>query len=100
MQITEDAPIDVATFRSPIDGALVVQIDTNAETGRVRVNLNEAPVYDGDPDSDENAVALLVNIASLVIETNDGIKYPTNAEGDAVLRERLYRILRSNSYLK
>lgn len=33
------------------DGALVVQVDTGADTGRVRVNVNDAPVWDADPET-------------------------------------------------
>lgn len=33
------------------DGAIVVQVDGTAP--RVRVNLNEAAIYDGNPDADE-----------------------------------------------
>lgn len=32
--------------------AIVVQIDTGAATGRIRVNLNDAPIWDGNPDTD------------------------------------------------
>lgn len=33
------------------DGAIVVQVDGTAP--RVRVNLNDAAIYDGNPDTDE-----------------------------------------------
>lgn len=32
--------------------AIVVQIDTGDRTGRLRVNLNDAPVWDGNPLTD------------------------------------------------
>lgn len=35
------------------DGALVVQILTHEDTGRVRVWLNDAALYEGDPERDE-----------------------------------------------
>jgi hypothetical protein len=35
------------------DGVTVVQIDTPADAGRVRINLNDGPIYDGDPDTDD-----------------------------------------------
>lgn len=38
--------------------AIVVQIDTGEKTGRIRVNLNEAPVWDGDPSTDEQPGSL------------------------------------------
>lgn len=34
--------------------AIVVQIDTGKATGRVRVNLNDAPIWDGSPDTDSS----------------------------------------------
>lgn len=53
MKIREDAPIEVHVYRSPIDGALVVQIDTTEDTGRVRVNINDGRLWDGDPETEE-----------------------------------------------
>lgn len=38
--------------------AVVVQIDTGERTGRIRVNLNEAPIWDGDPSTDEQPGSL------------------------------------------
>ncbi len=37
------------------DQVPVFQIDTSEGGGRVRINLNDAPVYDGDPDVDDSA---------------------------------------------
>lgn len=34
------------------DGEMVVNVETQAGTGRVRVNLNEAVLFDGDPERD------------------------------------------------
>jgi hypothetical protein len=51
MKITEEAPIEVTVYRSKLDGALVVEIDTTDETGDVRINLNDAAIWEGDPDS-------------------------------------------------
>ncbi|WP_156250935.1 hypothetical protein [Pseudactinotalea terrae] len=47
------------------DGVPVFQIDSNA-TGRIRVNLNDAPVWDGDPETDESASAKLEKIEELL----------------------------------
>lgn len=33
--------------------AIVVQIDTGDATGRIRVNLNDAPIWDGDTLTDD-----------------------------------------------
>lgn len=47
------AQILVAAWRGT-DGVPVVQIDTagTPNTGRLRINLNDAPVWDGDPDGE------------------------------------------------
>lgn len=60
--ITEEAPIDVSVFRSPNDGALVVQIDTESDGDRVRVNLNEGVLWDGDPEVDVSNADVLEKI--------------------------------------
>ncbi|WP_433635461.1 hypothetical protein [Nocardia sp. CA-120079] len=44
---------------SETDGALCIQIDTTDTTGRVRINVNDAAVYDGivfdaDPDRSDH----------------------------------------------
>ena len=33
------------------DGVPVIQVDTLEDTGRVRVNVNDAPVFDADPET-------------------------------------------------
>lgn len=51
-------PVDV--FRA--DGnALVVQLETDATPGRIRLNLNDSAVYDGDPEHDEPAVLITLS---------------------------------------
>jgi hypothetical protein len=42
--------IGLAVFRG-YDGAIVVQIDTAEGTGHLRVNVNDAPVFDQDPEA-------------------------------------------------
>lgn len=49
----EDGGVAVCEFASLLDDAHVVQIDTTATTGRVRVFINDGAVYDGDPETDE-----------------------------------------------
>lgn len=49
----DDGEISVCEFASLLDDAHVVQIDTAATTGRVRVFINDGAVYDGDPETDE-----------------------------------------------
>lgn len=49
----------VSSFLSDDDGAYVIQVDTNPDVKqRVRVYLNEATLYDGDPETDEPPGAL------------------------------------------
>lgn len=45
----EHSSVEVAVFDADIDDAVVVQIDTNASR-RYRINLNDAPVWDGNPE--------------------------------------------------
>ena len=49
----QDGGVAVCEFASLLDDAHVVQIDTAASTGRVRVFINDGAVYDGDPQTDE-----------------------------------------------
>lgn len=44
--------IEVQTWTSEIDGVPVVQIDTD-DVGRMRVYINDGPIYDQDPNKDE-----------------------------------------------
>lgn len=46
------SPVEVDTGISEIDGATIVQIDTAANTGRIRVFINDGTIYDGDPEID------------------------------------------------
>ncbi|WP_308160194.1 hypothetical protein [Mycolicibacterium goodii] len=48
-----DAPVAMCGWVSELDGARVVQIDTFEGAGRVRVMINDGPVYDGDPETDQ-----------------------------------------------
>lgn len=50
MIIQETVPLEVDVHRSPDDGVLVVQIDTELDTGRVRVNVNDSAIFDRDPE--------------------------------------------------
>lgn len=42
--------VTVTTYRSEIDGAAVVEIDTTVDGGRLRVNVNDGTVFDADPE--------------------------------------------------
>ena len=46
--------VDVVTYHGEYDQAPVVQVDA-PDGRRVRINLNDAPVYDGDPGTDGGA---------------------------------------------
>lgn len=41
--------VQLAIFRGA-DGAVVVQIDTDEGAGHIRVNVNDAPIFDQDPE--------------------------------------------------
>lgn len=44
--------VKIAQWNADHDGVHVVQIDTPIGGGRIRVNLNDAPIWDGDPEED------------------------------------------------
>lgn len=43
--------LELTQYVSEIDGAHVVEIDTRPEHGRIRIYLNDGPVYDADPEA-------------------------------------------------
>jgi len=45
-----DAVGQIVTYRSNIDGAVVVEIETGAGIGRLRVYVNDGPVFDQEPE--------------------------------------------------
>lgn len=52
--LTPAEGITVTTYRGAADDVPVVQIDTELNAGRLRVNLNDGPpLYDGDPEHDD-----------------------------------------------
>lgn len=42
----------VSAYPSEVDGIPVIQVDTDHRIGRLRVNLNDGTLWDGDPDTD------------------------------------------------
>ncbi|SIL17042.1 Uncharacterised protein [Mycobacteroides abscessus subsp. abscessus] len=42
----------VSAYVSDVDGVPVLQVDTNPGSGRLRLNLNDSTLWDGDPDTD------------------------------------------------
>lgn len=48
-----EPPFEIVAFYSADGNVPVVEISTTAISGRVRVNLNEGVIWDGDPESDE-----------------------------------------------
>lgn len=57
--------ITAQAWRSELDDVPVVQIDTEAGAGRMRVNLNEAPIYDGDPEVGTSDIIRLAALSFL-----------------------------------
>lgn len=49
---------EIDTFYSP-ENIPVIQIDSQLVTGRFRINLNDAPIWDGDPEADDRPGAYL-----------------------------------------
>ncbi|OCI32876.1 hypothetical protein OERS_04680 [Oerskovia enterophila] len=62
----QQTPAGVLSTYVGDDGVPVVQLDTNATTGRVRINLNDIPVWDGDPEVNTSARELVASIESLL----------------------------------
>lgn len=92
MQITEDAPIEVTVYRSGIDAALVVEIDTTDETGNLRVNLNDGPIWEGDPESTTGPRELLMAIEDARADTHK-VTPDSLVTADAKFRSRVETIL-------
>lgn len=51
-------PFEISTYYGT-DNTPVVEIDTQLIEGRLRINLNDAPIWDGDPETDERPGANL-----------------------------------------
>lgn len=46
--------VALTLFRGEHDGVPVIQLDTEADIGHLRINLNDGPaLFDGDPDVDD-----------------------------------------------
>lgn len=56
-----EAPIEVHVSLGA-DGEIVVNVDTTEDTERVRILLNDATLYVGNPETQENPAALLAKI--------------------------------------
>lgn len=52
-QYLDQNGVEIQQWTAEHDGVHVVQIDTPQHSGRIRVNLNDAPIWDGDPSTDE-----------------------------------------------
>ena len=59
--------VEVAIYRSPDDGAFVVEVDTQEATGDVRVYLNDGQLYAGDPEEPPSPAGIyLVSEAEVI----------------------------------
>lgn len=65
--------IDVSVWKSDHDGVDVVQIDTGTHEGRLRVNLNDAPVWDGDPAIDNYPGSHFVEQSPIALPLRDAL---------------------------
>lgn len=61
----EDAKVELSVFIGH-DDALVIQIDSQPDTGRIRVNVNDAPVFDQDAEAPSR-----INYATLSREATE-----------------------------
>ncbi len=53
VELRESTPLEVNVYRSPRDGRLVVDVDTVGLEGPdkvIRINLNDGPIWNGDPE--------------------------------------------------
>ncbi len=66
MQITETVDLEFTAYRSPDDGALVVELDydPNGDDRGLRINLNDGIIYEGNVDKDSSPLAVLAKIAA------------------------------------
>ena len=46
----EHVPVSLVTYISATDGVTVVEVETGPTTGRLRVYVNDGPVFDQDPE--------------------------------------------------
>lgn len=65
------------------DGALVVQIDTDAGLGRVRINLNDGAVWDGVADDDPRPGRYLTPDAPVAVDNAQGATPEAKPDGPA-----------------
>lgn len=47
----DQLPAEITVYRSNIDNALVIEIDTYETTGHTRIYLNDGTIFDADPDA-------------------------------------------------
>lgn len=98
MIITENAPIEVTIYRSKIDGALVVDVDTVPDTGRVRVNLNDGTIWTGDPevgDSRTKGNAIFAALANALDDRGEpaAAEWVRDNAGDIALYDYVGKLL-------
>ncbi len=66
MKITEHVPVEVNVYRSQIDGGLVIELDVdNDDRGqdtRLKVLLNDGPLYIGEIIRDSSPTDILLKI--------------------------------------
>ena len=63
--------VRVSTYRGESDGVPVVQVDTDDNASRVRINVNDAPVWDASPEAGLSAevAAAALSLAMLALNT-------------------------------
>lgn len=88
-------PLELGVHRSPIDDAVVVQLDTGAHTGPLRVFLNEAVIWNRDP---EEQPAMASEIAEDVLSSRygdvDTFRFAMAQDGPALTADGILAMLR------
>ena len=85
MRITEEVPINVRVLRAATDGALTVQVVTQPEAGRLRIELNYEPIWDGDPEGRQALDQVLLEAVMLILRDTGYIDEGDRADDLAAL---------------
>lgn len=80
--------VTVTVTRSTIDGARLLFVDTQQGVGRVRIDLNDGTIWDGDPEEDQahwlDGFTFEVTVAGAAILTcgscSERVGWPTRGD--------------------
>jgi hypothetical protein len=92
--LTEQVPLETCVYRSRVDGAIVVEVETEAGLGRLRITLNDGTVWDGDPEQTRSDRGVLMDIEAARAITHQVGVGKSQAQQDADFRVRVEDLLR------